>query len=136
MASLHKRLVELRTTSSWHTQEEFSHQIGLELRTYKAVESGRFIPSKKAMQRLLMRLRLREETQVEIWELWGRAKLEREGVTLPESYTRAADLDALAKKIQSEVSYALKQDGVLVRDTTERVIRNRISMILKSALGE
>jgi transcriptional regulator with XRE-family HTH domain len=133
--SLQEALLELRLASHWHTREEFSRQVGLSLYTYRGNEHGKCIPSRASLKKIIRRLKLQGPREAELWELWGKATLEKAGVALSEKYSGSVDLDALAQKILTEVSYALKQEGVTLRRSTERVVRNRVAMILKSALG-
>jgi len=131
-----KALIKLRSASQWHTPQEFSYQVGLYFKSYKRIEEGGELPAKSTLERIFARLRPSKEVEAKIWELWARARLERDGVYLPEPFPCESDLDDVSEKIKSEVIYILKQEGVYLRKTAEKVIRNRIAMILKSMLGE
>lgn len=133
----HEKLAEIRKSSRWPDQEDFSRQVGLSLGGYKKYERGERLPDGNGLLWICRQARLDERSILELTKLWKKAKARQAGIDeLPTSQPSAVDSDAIARRIQNEVSYVLKQARIVVPDNTKRVMENRIAIILKSSLGE
>lgn len=131
----HHMLTALREASRWPEQDCFSAELGLSLSGYKKYEKGTRIPSHDVLRRICQTLKLSEEDAEELWRLRDNAKLKQLGLTERPGRPTLPSPDALAKKIESEVAFILKQAGITVPSRLGPVIHKRIGMILKSVLG-
>jgi len=131
----HLKLTELRQRSRWPDQDDFADAAGLSYGGYKKYENGTRIPSADVLQTICLVLKLNEADAEELWSLRDDAKAKQVGISRPFGLGPSVDSEALAKKIQNEVTYILKQDGLVVPTRLSSVLEKRIGMILKSALG-
>lgn len=131
----HTKLAGMRQNSKWPDQEEFAHQVGLSYGGYVKYENGTRIPSVEALKQICDKAGWSAVEVEVITELRDEAKAKQVGIDRPFGLGPTVDSDAVAKKIQNEVAYILKQDGVVVPNKTQKVIEKRIVLILKNTLG-
>ena len=131
----HLKLAGLRQTSRWPDQEEFAYQVGLSYGGYKKYESGERIPSAEVLEKICLTLKLNEADAEELWAQRDDAKAKQVGISRPFGQGTTVDVDELAKRVQKEVTYILKQAGLKVLPPTQKVMQKRVTIILKNALG-
>jgi transcriptional regulator with XRE-family HTH domain len=129
------RLRELRKCSRWPTTDNFSYQVGLSPSGYKKYESGDRLPTPESLSKLTDQIRASPELRHELFTLRNSAKAGQMGLTSSAFLAPRVDLEILAERIQSEVFYSLKQAGVGVEKHIQRVVKNRVALILKATLG-
>lgn len=131
----HRKLTRLRKDSRWPDQDDFSFQVGSSYGGYRKYESGTRIPSPEVLTKICRVLGLSVEKTEEMFRLRDEAKARQVGISTPFDSETTVDPGGLSKRVQKEVSYVLKQAGIKVPATTQRVIEKRILLILKNALG-
>lgn len=131
----HLKLASIRQSSPWPDQEEFSYQVGLSYGGYKKYETGERIPSVEVLSKICSKLRLEEADAEELWNLRDDAKAQQVGISRPFGLGSSVNVEELAKRIQKETSYILKQAGTKLTGRTEETLSKRILIILKNALG-
>jgi transcriptional regulator with XRE-family HTH domain len=123
-------LRELRKRSLWPDVGAFADQVGLSLGGYKKYEEGHRLPSNEVLNQIFVRARFQEQERLEIYKLWNLAKGEQAGVTIVER--PKIEADKLTARVVSEATYILKQRGFKLDEKTERILFNRIRMLLSA----
>lgn len=132
----HRHLAAFRESSRWPNQDDFARRVGVSPGGYKKYELGERIPDAGILTTICARARADKAVEEELHRLRDEAKAVQAGIQRSFSSGPPVDADKLAAKLQKEALYVLKQAGVKVTDSAAKVMRKRITMILKSALGE
>lgn len=131
----HLMLADLRRSSRWPDQDDFSAELGLSLGGYKKWESGHRIPNPEVLRKICEKLKLSEEDAEELWRLRDDAKAKQMGISWPLDQRNDIDTEVVAKRIENEMFFILRRAGIDVPARVTPIIRNRINIILKTALG-
>jgi len=126
--TLGQLMKDLRESSRWPEQEAFARALGITEPAYRKYEAGYRQPNAQTIELLCELLHLKGRRAKELWDAWHRE------VETPVQNRPGTDLDALSKRIESEIRFILKQAEIKVPSRLGRVIRNRVGMIVKAAL--
>ena len=131
----HTTLAGMRQNSKWPDQEEFANQVCLSYGGYVKYENGTRIPSVEALRQICDKARWNQKDVEDLLKLRDEAKAKQVGIDRPFGLGPTIDSEALAAKLQQEVTYILKKQGMGLPDRTKKVIRKRFFLILKNKLG-
>ena len=129
---LRQKLKAVRQKSLWPTTESFAFQVGLSPGGYRKLEEGTRLPSSETLTNIMERARFTPEERTELWRLWNQAKGDEVGVVVADPKP-PIDRARMASRLLSEVVYVLRQEGINLNEKTERVLFNRIQMLLSAA---